>query len=62
MEDSMKKTSLPLLLDQQEKIYELEIQIDELKRENEKLKKENEINICWFNYYASKYHDDYEIF
>lgn len=65
----MKKTVLPLLLDQQEKIYDLEIQIDELenenekmKRENEKLKKENEINICWLNYYTKKYHDDYEIF
>lgn len=58
----MKKTVLPLLLDQQEKIYDLEIQIDELENENEKLKRENEINICWLNYYTKKYHDDYEIF
>lgn len=58
----MNMNLLNLLNDQQEKLYELEIQIDELKRENEKLKKENEIASSWLNYYTKKYHDDYEIF
>lgn len=63
-EDELKRTLKlwDLISEQQEKIYELEIQNDELRRKNEKLEKENEINICWLNYYTKKYHDDYEIY
>lgn len=55
-----------MLNDQQEQLYELEIEINDLRRqniellkENEELRKENEINVSWFNYYASKYHGNY---
>jgi hypothetical protein len=57
---------LKMLNDQQEQLYELEIEINDLRRqniellkENEELRKENEINVSWFNYYASKYHGNY---